>query len=375
MAWYYGTFSCGCEGRVNITGPTKNRQWIADRKFEGLCEDCYKIKVEQDKIRANEEAEVKAKEMELPELTGTEKQVIWANTIRVELIENITKEIDKRRKLKFNDADEFVLALHYLIESRTKASFWIDNRYNFTISKLTDIYKEKQKKEEKAIEEYKINEIISETAISPGEVKHNGIVNINVTEDKIDAYYEKNECFRGVVKALNYKWNNGCWSRKISETNGNYQDRAAELANKLLNSGFTVSIQDEIIREKAVNGDYEQECNRWIKRREDTNKLAINWEGKNDALYSTSKKLPGARWSSPSMLVDVSHYIEVEEFAEMYGFKFTKKATDLIGKYIEELNNIEKINVTKVEEATEKNGLEDILNSSREVLDDLREDD
>lgn len=41
MAKYSGTFSCGHDGRVDVIGPTKNRQWIVDRKFEGLCPECY----------------------------------------------------------------------------------------------------------------------------------------------------------------------------------------------------------------------------------------------------------------------------------------------------------------------------------------------
>ena len=41
MAWYYGTYSCGHEGRVNIIGPTKDRQWKADRHFGHMCPECY----------------------------------------------------------------------------------------------------------------------------------------------------------------------------------------------------------------------------------------------------------------------------------------------------------------------------------------------
>ena len=68
MAWYYGTYSCGHEGRTNIIGPTKNRQWIADRRFMDLCPDCYKVYLEQEREKANALALEKAKEMESPEL-------------------------------------------------------------------------------------------------------------------------------------------------------------------------------------------------------------------------------------------------------------------------------------------------------------------
>ena len=42
MAWYNGTFSCGHEGRVNVIGKIKDREWKTERKFSNMCPDCYK---------------------------------------------------------------------------------------------------------------------------------------------------------------------------------------------------------------------------------------------------------------------------------------------------------------------------------------------
>ena len=91
MAWYYGTFSCGHEGRVNVIGPSKDRQWKVDRRFSGVCEDCYNKQLEAEREQKNREAEEKAKEMELPILEGTEKQIAWANTLRQKFIDKIDK--------------------------------------------------------------------------------------------------------------------------------------------------------------------------------------------------------------------------------------------------------------------------------------------
>ncbi|MEG6613779.1 hypothetical protein V6C42_13065 [Pseudoclostridium thermosuccinogenes] len=55
MAWYYGTYACGHEGRVNIIGPHSSRQWIADRKFEGLCPECYQKELEIEREAINDE--------------------------------------------------------------------------------------------------------------------------------------------------------------------------------------------------------------------------------------------------------------------------------------------------------------------------------
>jgi len=56
MAWYYGTYCCGHEGRTNIVGPTKNREWIKERHFEKLCSECYEKKILEDREKANAEA-------------------------------------------------------------------------------------------------------------------------------------------------------------------------------------------------------------------------------------------------------------------------------------------------------------------------------
>ena len=93
MAWYYGEFRCGHEGRVNIIGPVKNRQYIADGKFDNLCEECAKEAFLRKVEKENAAAAEKSKEMELPALSGSEKQVIWANTLRQKWIDYIDNKI------------------------------------------------------------------------------------------------------------------------------------------------------------------------------------------------------------------------------------------------------------------------------------------
>lgn len=90
---YDGVYSCGHAGEINVCGPHRDRQWKVDRKFSGLCPECYKKKIEEEKERKNREAAEKSAEMELPELTGTEKQVAWATTLRMEFIKKYEKKI------------------------------------------------------------------------------------------------------------------------------------------------------------------------------------------------------------------------------------------------------------------------------------------
>lgn len=399
MAKYFGTFSCGHEGYVNVIGPSKNRQWKIDRAFSGLCEECYKKHLEEERAKANQEALEKAKEMELPELEGSEKQVAWANTIRNNFLEKLDKTIDlineddelcirtfrKMFKIKKNDENiknKLISNLYKfqdLFIENTKSTYFINNR-SISLKELIEdevdniINSDNIKKEK----ELKL-QIIKETTVEPNEVKFDEVVEIIANKELIKLYYEKNKTFIDIVKNLGYKWENGCWQRKIKETTGSYIDRASEVCNKLLNAGFRVAIPEVEIKEKALRGTYEHECFRWIFHRKDTTKLAINWQGYNDKLYNASKNLKGAKWDSPSMLVDVKNHEQIEEFAEMYGFKFTKAARKFLEQYKVEyekqMSNIEKVDVAVAENIKEKNGLEDILNSSREILDDLVEED
>lgn len=405
MSWYYGTFSCGCEGRVNVIGKEKDRQWKVDRAFSNMCEECYKKYLEEQRAKANAEALEKAKEMELPELTGTEKQVAWANTLRDKFLEKLSqtiedvngkdkydsiytyrkifkiKKIEDERVIKERITD-YLYKFQDMFLENTKATYFINNRFNILMELIEEAAENVINLEEIKKEKEMKLEIIKETTVEPAEVKFDEFVEIVATKENIKLCYEKNETFRSIVTNLNFKWNydEKCWTRKINELTGNYIDRSAEVANKLLNIGFRVAIPEIEIKEKALDGSYEQECNRWILHRRDTTKLAIKWyEGRNNDLYKACKHLKGARWDSGAMVIDVKNFEQIEEFAEMYGFKFTKEARKFVEQYKiqyeEQMSKIEKVNVVEVEDKKEKNGLEDILNSSREVLDDLAEED
>ena len=70
-----GVYRCGQEGEINLYVDRKKREWVANQIFSEICNDCK-----------NAEAAAKAKEMGLPELTGSEKQIAWANTIRQDML-------------------------------------------------------------------------------------------------------------------------------------------------------------------------------------------------------------------------------------------------------------------------------------------------
>lgn len=70
----------------------------------------------------------------LPELTGSDKQVAWANKIRADLMPAVDAEIARLlRKAANGDTDEaqaVAAAWRAEIANQADASWWIDNRYN-----------------------------------------------------------------------------------------------------------------------------------------------------------------------------------------------------------------------------------------------------
>ena len=268
----------------------------------------------------------------------------------------------------------------YIITNITSARYYIDNRDEYIAYIIEQEKKEALKTEEQIIaeelEKMREEEIKKESTVYPEKRVTDVPVEIKTTNDTIKVYFEKNEDFRQIVKELGYRWNRPCWERELRVTNGTIEDRVAELGNKLLNAGFPVMILDKKAREKAISGNFEQEHTRWVYARMDDEYkgwLSIKWQGYNNDLYKTARKLPGSRWNK-GVLVKVEYYKEIEDFAELYDFRFSEGATKLIEEHKKSLEDIEEVIPTKVKEKELKDGLKEILNSSTDILDDLKDD-
>lgn len=379
MAWYYGTYSCGHDGRVNIIGPTKLRQWKADREFEKMCPDCYTKYLQEQREKQNAEAAEKAIEMELPELQGAEKQVAWANTLRQQFIDECDAMTERDWRLRLRDIPftEMKRIEDYVLKNCISAAYWIEHQDTRLVLKdnVAEALKNPEQAAKEKIAQETEKEIRAESIVFPENKCIDVPVEIKVSPEKVTAIFEKNDAFRGIIKSLGYRWT-GVWEREISEMTGSAEDRAAELGNKLLNAGFPIMILDPCIREKAIKGQYEPECVRWISHYFSGNYkgwLAIGWEYGNDKLYKAIRNIPGSRYASPKVAVKVEHYKEVEDLAKLFGFKFTKRAKEAIEGYKEKIKNAEIVKPAEPKETKLKDGLADILNSGSEILDDLKD--
>ena len=129
----------------------------------------------------------------------------------------------------------------------------------------------------------------------------------------------------------------------------------------------------ENVRNKAVKGEYADECLLWVMNGPD-DKLRISW-GDGD-WYEKSKRITGAKWSSEkrNMMVPVSSFKEIRDFAECNNFKVTTLAKEKMDEYEVGTERIKKVDVSEHVEVEKPDKLKEILKSSDDIPSDLLDD-
>jgi hypothetical protein len=343
------------------TSPKSTKEYWrekCDTEF-GLCTECYKKEQEEKRQKAISESG-------LPELTGSEKQIAWAEKIRFE---------------KYQQSEPYVKTLrpkgieaYERLFGTVEAKFWIDNRDMIFVDLLKKIaamapadveaeIKAEEEKESKArMQVLQPEKLVDETPVE-----------IKVTESAVSVVSKKDDKIIEVCKGSGYSWKDGAWRKQMSFRTGTAIERAADIGNKLLNMGYPVAIDNTEAAQKAVNADFEAECTRWVTiLGNDTKKLCIGWEGRNDKLYNTARSLPMSRYSKPHVVVPVKYFREVEDFAGLYGFKFSPGALKAIAEYKDGLE-VEKVAPAKAKETEKPKGLAGIMKETG-VIEDLKDE-
>jgi len=279
------------------------------------------------------------------------------------------------------------------------ARYWIDNRSGFVVYKaIVAMATEAMKAEEAAkAEEAKAEDTKAEateqtateatadqpenaasleavTVAEPQNKRHDGIVEIILADDLVSAKYRKSDAFRKVVKELSFVWdpNSLTWRLPIGATTGTARYCAAELGNHLLNAGFAIRIADPSILAAAISGSYEPMSFRWISALQGTDCFFIKWAYGEDFYYK-AKSLPGSRYVKPGVTVPASEYRAVFDFAATYGFKLTPGAQALIAKQQASVRVVTPAPSPKP--VYDEHPLSDVLSSSADIIDDLKDDD
>jgi hypothetical protein len=112
---------CGCSYAIEKICHSRKEaesweEYMQDRT--GLCSDC----LAEQRRKEREKAEAEASEKGLPKLTGSEKQIAWATTIRADILKQIEKYVTR------SCAEEKANAIMNQIIKNTSASYWIDHR-------------------------------------------------------------------------------------------------------------------------------------------------------------------------------------------------------------------------------------------------------
>lgn len=148
-------------------------------------------------------------------------------------------------------------------------------------------------------------------------------------------FKERDDVFRKQVKALGLSWDEGCmaYTRGVNiETSGLPTDRAAELAARLVGSGFSCEIEEEIAS-AVKTASWQPEQTRWVKEFEGKFHLRW-WKSTDENLYVRARMLPDSEYDSARKTVSVPafYFTEVIGFAEEHDFQFTEAARKLLGK-------------------------------------------
>ena len=324
MSFISGTFSCGHDGSVEVYGSSKQREHDAAYRFSKVCPEC----AARERDARNARNAEKARQLGFPDLIGTEKQVGWANTIRMEAIDKLENQlaynaqcIDKckesgeytpEREASINSVMEKTRRVYHFIGAQKSARWFIENKESMSSAKWMwtcfnkDIVKFEEYEMTKAPEPEPMKE---EEILRPDEITHSGVVDIYVDTSRghVTADYAKDDDFRAILKKLDFAWRPGdrVWRRDTGEMTGDPRDRAAELAIRLIANGFAVAVHDEQAREMAKRGEYEPEHNRWIFAPDDV--LGIYFNKDDDIARSAIKRLVGGcYWNHDAFRYEVS---------------------------------------------------------------------
>ena len=231
MSWYTGIHSCGHESGIELVGKKSYKEWRAKQYFSDVCPECRQK--EQEK-RAKEVAE----QYDMPGLSGTDKQIAWANAIRADFLDYCEKH---------------ELVAEPLINTETGAKFWIDNRDHICDKEFVLCYEDILERKLQA------SRFLPEDTIIPTSQKYSDTVEITEYVDLggVDRYiklcYMKNSDFISLVKSRGYEWSQhvGGWCKALPKTvESSFGDEAVGVGKIFLDNGFSVCVHDEDVKAK-----------------------------------------------------------------------------------------------------------------------------
>lgn len=396
------TYSCGHVGEIEVYGERSKREWMIRRASEGICEECQ---LKQDLARI-EELKTEQEALGLPELTGSDKVYVRKGgyvhrKTFLSAMDNFMAMCEGTeggrmavcRELKpFGSNDEqrayyakrnvqMAKAIKEAMLRITSASYWNSlmvveqDMIDFT-RLLSDYYSENKSLIDQMIKAAESGDgtPVEDPIITaePDDPKTTSVAEIVVTEECVRLYSPKDDTIIEAARKLRMQWLKSYWGLSRTVRTGDMMERAREVIATLLSRGIPVKADRELIAD-AIAGKYEPYTPRWVTARGDS---LIVWLDGNDDLYRSARKLKGAEYDGGCFRVPLTSWREVADFARFNNYKISDKAEASMERAKEEEHQRMAVGTVKVktpDKRTEKDTLKDLLNSSTEVLDDLKD--
>ena len=381
------THTCGHEQTHNLVGPHKERAnreaWLETT----LCYDCYQAEEQRRREQAAEKAIACNRDADLPPLLGSEAQIRWAETLRADtlrvllqrledglpwLLEGATNSRARSEALRaaewpWTDAharaakDAIRPLLYEWASTQTACRWWIDNRDYpsqvqracahaladrcFAIVEALAHGENPAQAEARLVAEQdaarrQAEDEQQQAALAREQARRDALLlapntasplaaDIVVQERRVCiTFSERNDTVYTLLRSLAFTWETARWEREGDDA----AERAVEAACRLLASGISVRLYDPELRRRALSGDYSPLKTRWLRVRL-TGKYAgwfvLQW-GRHEDYYTAAKRLRGARYDKPQVIVPADAYADVADFARLHGFAVSQAAQDAI---------------------------------------------
>jgi hypothetical protein len=332
------SFPCAqCGASITVGGPGYNRKRADDlaawkQSRNEVCVDCWKAEqAEQHQQDAQQNAAAG-----LPALTGSEKQILWAEGIRAQKLAALDDAISAfPREDRADPRFPLVIAA---LQQQARASWWIDHRDRKTLALLQELAETIEPPipdHLAAAAEEAATAVLAEATVYPESPLTPTVAEIRIQGRCVTiAFPEKRDDFRELVKRkLDYHWQRGQWLREFAPNNTDLiPDFAAETGCALLASGFPIRVIDDGIRQAIIGGTFKALPTRWLRARTDgpfAGWFSLTWKRPDD-LYAAALRLHGARYDSPNVVIPATSADEVLDFAERYQFAVSVGAQRIV---------------------------------------------
>ena len=355
--------ACGGKG-YNRSRAESLAKWHESK--ESLCDDCSRARLDEvNELKA--EANAKA---ELPELTGSEAQVKWAEGIRHDFLAKLDRAVEAvkikqtpvdhwervafgdlvdsvRQHVSGADHEEFIRIANVIADvcrSRVSARWWIDTR-DMGVGGRIDALHDAIAATLRPAPPPTSAEVEAQTEAllkTSGEPKSDVIAEVAYVGKELRVRFaEMNENFRLLMRAIGFTWQKpgGYWGRTLDFRSGDPSDRVAEVAHRVIDAGFMIRVHDDTARAKAISGDFAPEQTRWVsisRGGKYDGWLRITWSREDDC-YAAAKRINGACYGSGGVYCPPESIEEVMDFADRHGFSVSESPRKILAQRRAEL--------------------------------------